>query len=75
MRCKATFTWIYEKITSCEINVSFDSPRENKTIIRFVTDLLRKYIGLTNLIDNEAKINPIYFHSQSVRNLISNSIQ
>ena len=42
----------------------------------FVTDYLRKYIGLINLIDGSASpsmrlINPIYFRSQSVTNLIS----
>ena len=64
--------------------MSLDSPRENKTLIRLVTDSLRKYIGLINLIDGEAKsqrwrgeaepsmrlINPIYFRSESETNLI-----
>lgn len=30
--------------------MSLDRPPENKTLIRFVTDLLKKYIALINLI-------------------------
>ena len=54
-------------------------PRENKTLVRFVNDYLRKYIGLINVRDGPASpsirlINPINFRRQSVTNLISNNI-
>ena len=34
-------------------------PQENKTLIKFVTDCLWKYIGLINLIDGEAPSCPL----------------
>lgn len=57
IRWKTTFTLSFQS-SFLSIKVSFDSsgssPRVNKTLIWFVTDWLRKYIGLINLIDNEA---------------------
>lgn len=38
------------------IYISLDSPREKKTITRFVTDWLQNYIGLINLKDGKADI-------------------
>lgn len=68
-RWKATFTWIFESL-----NHRFNSPRENKTPI----------IRLINLMDGSTSpeiaspsmrlINPIYFRSLSVTNPISNNI-
>lgn len=68
-RWKATFTWIFESLDH-----RFNSPRENKTPI----------IRLINLMDGSTSpeiaspsmrlINPIYFRSPSITNPISNNI-
>lgn len=36
-------TWIFEDVTICKTNVSLDSPRKNKILIRYITDLNRLY--------------------------------
>ena len=50
-RCLISFSILI--IASC-ICPTKCGPRENKTLIRFVTDYLRKYIGLISLIKGEA---------------------
>lgn len=63
------------------INISLDSPRKNKTIIMCVTDCLQKYIRLINhgrfcfVLPSKRLINPIYFCSKSVTNLIRTDIR
>lgn len=53
-------------------NVSLDTPREIKTVTRFVTDWLSKFIGLTNLIDVIASMRLVNKKSLRTQSLFIN---
>ena len=45
---------IFKKQIGVSVIIYIYGPRENKSIIRFVTDCPRLYVGLLNLIDGSA---------------------